>query len=485
MIDNLKGIYSTQLNSHLLNQIENDKQWLLVPYPEEIKLNPEDLEESKDNVKKILKRSGADAVMTSRISKGPKGITIKINLFSGEQGLLLAQQVLSDYSGFETADLKNKIQEQYKLLKQKIPYDGVVLSRKGLLVTINMGKSEGLLENSELSVIQIYKVTRHPKFNFIIGTEKEILGKIKIQKVDEHLSFGSIISEKDDGVIQKNQKFIVDRFVVYPESAITADGKVIDNLNAREDLPVSFGNKAREWLPDNLPTYGRLGVMLGLGTYSIGNNLTAAGGVAATNSLIPSIQGSGEIWINPEWLIHFNLRQFVFSVSNPYPGSAPSRLNVSTSQYTLQFGHNFLLEEKFFGPKVQLLAGYSKLSGYIDQSTPTAFTSMAYSGFLLGIGGSFPLSLESKLPLSLGARLNLYMSPSLDESPVTSGNPTNQISSFNTFAEYRYSNRINIKFALDYDLFSSTFSGSGTRAEAATSASHTMTTVSTGIEYLF
>jgi hypothetical protein len=485
MVDNLKGIYSNPLNEHLLSIVDADKQWQFTSFPNQYLAQPEVFEDSPDKVKQVLNSTGAQALLTSRLSKGPNGISIKFNFYLGKEGKLFIQQRLTDYTGFETSDLKNKVTELYKDIKKRLPYDGVVLSRKGLLVTVNLGINQGLSPNAELSVIQIIKINRHPKFHFLVSSEKEIIGKIKIQKVDDNLSFGTITSEREEGVIQTGFKFNVDTMVDYPEAPLTAEGKIIDELAQKKDGPIAYGNQAREWVPDSDPTYGRVGVLIGLGTYSIGNNLSSAGGVSATNSLIPSIQGTGEIWINPEWLINFNLRQFVFSVTNPYTKSTPGRLNISTSQYTMHAGYNFLLEEKFFGPKIQLSAGYSSLSSYVDQSTPVAFTSMTYSGLVLGVGGSFPLSLESRLPISLGAKLNLFFNPSLSESPVTSGNPSNNITSFNAFGEYRYSNRINVRFVLDYDLFSSNFSGSGTRTESATSASHTMTTVSTGIEYLF
>lgn len=485
MVDNISGIYAKPLSEHLKSLVSQDRQWKQIELPSDIKTSPEELEDKPESVKNILKKTKADALLSTRISKGPKGLTLRMNLFSGKDGLLLAQQILSDYTGFETAELKNQVGLNYESLKRKLPYDGTVLSRRGLLVTIDLGSNQGLRDDQDLTVVQILKVGRHPKFNFLINTEKEILGKIKVKKVEENLSFGTIITERDEGSLVPGQKFIVENFVRYPDIPMSNEGKVLSELGQRKDTQVAFGDNAKEWVPERTPTYGKVEVLFGLSSYQISNNLSSAGGVSATSSLTPAIQVGGEMWFNPNWFAEATLRQFIFSVSNPYSGSSPSKLNVSTSQYSLLGGYNFLVADQFFGPKMQLLGGYSRMTSFVDQSTPVAFTTVNYAGLVFGLGGSVPLESESKLPVTIGARLNFFWNPTLDESPVTSGGSSSKVTSFNAYFEYRQTQRMLFKGSIAYDLFSSTLTGSGSRSESATSISHAMTTLSGGIEYLF
>jgi hypothetical protein len=485
MVDNLSGIYATPLSTQLHSLVSSDKQWSLTSFSKSKFPKPEELEENPELVKSLLKEAKVDGIISSRITKGPQGITLRIKLFSGREGFLLAESTLQNYQGFEISDLRTQVASLYEELKRKIPYDGVLLSRKGTLVTLNLGSQQGALENQEVNVIQIIKVQRHPKFHFLISSEQEILGQIKIKKVDENLSFGTIVSERGEGSLQAGQKFLIKKFVRYPETPITADQKLATDLTQRDDTPVAFGDHAGEWVPDRAPSFGKIEVLLGLSQYTLSNNLTTSGGLSATNSFSPTIQVGGELWINPEWFGTVSLRQYVFSVSNPGGGS-PSKLSVATSQYSLSGGYNFLVAEKFFGPKIQLTAGYSKFSSTVDQSSPmTAFTSQSYSGLMIGVGGSFPLELESKDPISLGASLNLFLTPTLDETPVDSGNSKSNITSFSAFLIYKYSNRLNLKGLINYDLLSSTFTGVGSRGEAASSSSQTITTLAGGIEYQF
>ena len=88
---------------------------------------------------------------------------------------------------------------------KKIPYDALVLSRQGNLITVNLGKKDGIEKGKVLTVIQIIKEQRHPKFGILIKTDKEILGKIKLLKIDDNLSFGKIIVEKEKKIGGENQ----------------------------------------------------------------------------------------------------------------------------------------------------------------------------------------------------------------------------------------------------------------------------------------
>jgi hypothetical protein len=486
MVDNVAGIYSKPLSAHLLSLLADDKQWSANEIVDKQNSTPESYEDHSALAKTLLSKNKVDGFISSRLTKGPQGVTLRLNLFSGKEGLLTAQAIMSNYTGYEVADLRTQLSGLYKELKSKIPYDGVLLSRKGTLVTVNVGSKQGLSENQDLNVIQIVKVQRHPKFNFIVSTDKEILGRVRLKKVEEFLSFGTIVSERDEGVLKPGHKLIVEQFIKYPETPMTADQKIIDALGSRKDQPLAFGDKAGEWVPDKTPTFGKIAVLLGLTQYSLSSNLATSGGLSASNSLVPTIKLDGEMWLSPEWFGAMSLRQYVFSVSNPNGSGSPSKLNVSTSQYSLLAGYNFLIADQFFGPKLQLSAGYSKFSSTVDQSSPlTAFTSQSYSGLMFGLGGSFPLDLESKTPVSLGAKINLFFNPALDESPVDSGSCRNNITSFSGFVDIRQSHRLNYKFVIDYDLFASSFTGTGSRGEVASSSSHSMMSVLGGIEYLF
>lgn len=485
MVDNVSQIYAKPLTLHLRSIVENDRQWVLQTYPDEIKNSPEEFEDKPATVKAALQNAKADALLSSRLTKGPNGISIKLNLFLAKDGLLLAQETLQDYSGFEISDLQAQLGNLYSQLKSKLPYAGTVLSRKNRQVTVNLGTDQGLKDGSELSVVQIIKVVRHPKFHFVVSTEKEIIGKIQIDKAEESLSFGTIVLERSENVLKPGMKVVPINFVVYPPTSKSPDGKILNDLSQRPDSQLSLGENPREWVPAGSPSLGKIGLMLGLGSYAVNNTLSSVGAVNGSQTPTPSIHLDGELWLTTNWYVNLGLRQYILSIDNSYAGSGPGKIGVSSTQTTLQGGYNFLLQDTFFGPKFQILGGYSKFASTVDTSSPMAYTSLSFSGLALGLAGSLPVSEE--MPLTVGAKLMYYLNTSVDESPVNSGSSTSgKITSFSMFGTYRWTEHMNIRGELMYDLFSASFSGTGSRgADSATSASHALTTFAGGIEYLF
>lgn len=484
-VDNVSGIYAKPLTEHLADLLQKDKQWTLVDYPSQAKTTPEEVYEKPDVVQNIYKKSGAQALVAGRISKGPNGITLRLHLFAGQSGYPLSSETLTDYGGFEISEVKTQLEELFMRMRHKLPYSGTLLSRRGQLVTINIGATLGLKENTEITAIQLMKVTRHPKFHFITSSETTIMGKILVTKVEDYLSFGQILSEREEGVLTPGTKVLVSEFVSYPLAPTTADGTALPGLQQRADAPLAYGEHPKEWTPEQAPTFGKVGIMFGLGSYDI-NNALSTQGVSAGNQTVPSIHVGGEMWITQNWFASFGLKQYAFSVPNNLSGSTPGKLNVSTLQTSLLGGYNFLVADDFWGPKIQLMMGMATIASTVDQSTPAAFNSMNFGGLNFGVAGMFPLETSQKKPFYLGGRLYYFLNPTVSESPTSSGSGSSaQISSFAATGDYRYSERMGIHMELMFDLMSASFSGAGTRTPSASSASHTITTLAAGIEYYF
>jgi hypothetical protein len=484
MADNVSDVYAKPLTSQLRNIVEMDRQWDLRTFPESSRNTPEKFEDQPELVKATLKKAGTDALIATRLTKGPSGISVKMNLFLAHDGLLFAQENLENYQGFEIADLRSQLEDMYRHLKSKMPYSGIVLSRRNQQVTLNMGSQHGVKEGSSLSVIQIIKLNRHPRFQFAVSAEKEIIGRLQINKVEESLSFGSITLEREENIIQPGMKVLPIDFVAYSPTIRAGDGKIVNDISSRPDAPLVLGERPSEWAPQDPPTIGKFGFMLGLGSYAVNNTLTETGAVGSVQTLTPSVHLDGELWLTTHWLVGLGLKQYILSAENNLAGSSPSRVNISSSQIALQFGYNFLLSQDFFGPKFQVLGGFTKFQAIADTTIPTAYTNVDFSGMALGVAGSIPVSEE--FPLSIGAKVLFYLSPTLNESPVTTGSSSvARMSSFSVYGSYRWTERMSLRGELIYDLFGASFSGVGTRNDSGTSMSHTLTTFAGGLEYLF
>jgi hypothetical protein len=483
VVDNLGGIYSQPLKEALLKSISDEKQWGIEDLTSS-KTSPEEFLESTKAVQEILKKSKSDALLTARISKGPSGLTLKIWLFVGISGKVLVQDVLENLEIFDLKEVQTQFISLYFRLKGKLPYRGIVLSRKGLLVTINYGSLQGAKADEEINVIQLLSATRHPKFNFITSVDQEIMGTIRLSKVEESLSFGVIVKERSEGTVRPLSKVIPKDFVIYPDATVDARTKDVTKLNERADSQVALGDGPKEWVPVKQPSYGRIGLQLGLGTMSYNTALVSSGPINGSNSIVPNIKLESELWLNPYWFANFNLKQSVLTLNNSLSGSSPGRLNASTQRYDFAVGYNFLVQEEFFGPKIQISFGSMKYASFVDASSPLAFSSAAFSGLFINVGGSFPV--EPSSPLTLGANMYYMLSPRGSESPVTSGeSSSSRVNVFSFHGGYRTSAQVRIKGSVDFETYGSTFSGVGSRSESASSLSQRLISATGGIEYSF
>ncbi len=480
--DNVGGIYSRAVDEHLTELINRDQQWSLTKFPANVSVKSELLDETPADVKKLLSTSNAEALLSTKIIKGPKGMSITMTLFVGREGLPLLQETLKDYQGFDIADVRSEVQRLFESVKNRMPFRGTVLSRRGQQVTINLGSAYGLKPGMNVSVVQIIKVNRHPKLKIMVGTEKEVLGRIQLFKVENSLSFGSVVMEKDPGVVTVGAKIFPEEYVKYAAPVITPGGKLLQDLSTRPDKEVAFGESPQEWRPEPPPQFGKIELLAGISSFSQNTTLTGAGSFDGSSSFVPNVAVRGEMWLNSSWYVGFGLRQAVFSIDNGLAGSTPSKLNGSLSQYGVNAGYNILLTNDFFGPKLQLNAGYLSSTFSIDDSTPIAVTRAQYGGLVVGFAGQFPIS--EMVPIDLGAKFDFYLNPSLSENK-SSGSSSNRINSFGFFMDYKLREKFKIRGELLFDYFSSDFSGTGSRPDPATSSSYKMTTLMGGVQWLF
>lgn len=469
--DNAQGIFARPLESDVQNRLTQSHHVDVVPMNIAGPLMTlSELEENPEKVKQ-LNTMGADGFLAGQIVKTPKGININLSLFSARDGKLFQTAQTKNFPKYGIEELKI---EQAKLLQQlmkTIPYSGVVLSRDNQKVTLSLGRSDGVKEGQLVSVIQLLSAQRHPKFNFVLGFEKETIGKIRLMKVDQRLSFGQIVVEKEKGFIEKGSKIGPLEEVVYedPMMATPAQG------NAEEKI----------WRPLPAPSFGQIGAMVGLSAFSRNTNIQNDNSYDASNSFAPLVGLAGELWLTPQWSIHGKMRQAIISVNNPKAGS-PSKLSQSFGAYNFDVGYMFRFGTDASAPFVEPILGFFNYKLFVDDATPQVYTSMEYSGVRLGARGMVPVTDDGSW--SVGGEAYLALAANLSESPAHSGDSSkNSINQIGVFGVRRMSPRLNLRLQLDYELYSTTFSGSGNlnTNQSATSASQIYTTFTGGVYYMF
>lgn len=478
--DNADGIFARPIEEEVKRTIDNDHRWNLLPSTAVVSSSSVKLLQLDPKVAKTLAQSTeADAFIVGRVVRMAEAVEIQLGLFLKADSKLLLEEKSGEIGRTDIPGLKVEAQNLTKKLIAKIPYDGKVMSRVGERVTLNLGKIDGVKEGQVLSVVQISSMVRHPKFDFLVNTEKVLLGKLLVLKAEDQLSFARITSEKEKGAISIGNKVAGLQFVEY-----TDDTTQLSAFSAKAQK-VSFGENPQPWVPVDPPGFGRVGARLGVGLFDAATQLNNAGSIAASNSAYPHIAIDGEVWITPSWMVTAKLQQAVIKIPND-ASSSPKNLNQALGFYEVLAGYNIRMNEHIWGPEVAVLAGWYNYRLFVDDSDPRTFTTFAFSGPKIGVRGALPFGPSQEW--RFGAEFYLYLSPKLSETPVQSGDrSSNTINHFGVFGGKRLGERLMITGHLDFMQATVNFSGLGTRGggESASSASQRHTQLSAGIHYFF
>lgn len=483
--DNLNGLFAEPINELIKANIEANHQWDFVPSQiTNNGLNPDDLIMNQDRTIKASGNLKADGIFFAGLRKNPKDLLIEINLFSLKNGKLVARSAKNIPNDSTLDIIKSEMNSLFNEVVQKIPYEGTILSRIGNRVTVDVGELNGSTPGAELSVVRIIAVERHPSLGFILKTEKDILGKIRIVKTSKFLSFADVVTEKEPGVISKDAKIVGLNFVRYSAKPWIKSSTLPPKALVNDSNKTIYGEDPEIWKPEFPPTFGKIGLTLGIGEYANSINLTNDRQLNTLNMFYPRLIIEGEIWLNPTWYVSYMVGQGLSPMNNPSVGATPGKQTHALTEYGMTLGGNYLLRNDFFGPKMYGELGFYNYKMLIDASTPESLQSTYYFAMIAKLGGMFPVSADGDW--SLGAELTFYLWPALRESPLTSGESSStSVNHFYMFTETEFSARIRGRAGVEFRSFNTKFNGDGTRTVDAIEMSQRYTNLKIGLSYLF
>lgn len=502
--DNVNGIYSNPIQKLLVDLLQSDKVWGYSEFPEfEKKIFIEKFDSQPNDVIEVLEKTKSQGLLTAFVTKGPRGLNAKLKLFTQDQGLILIEESFLDINTFEISKLREIFVTMYHNIKNKLPYRGYVLSRRGLDVTLNLGSINGIQAGQELVLAQILKINRHPKLKIMIGAEKEIIAKLKVTKVEPYLSFAQIIFEKETGVVDIGAKVLPTEYVGYPIPQINAEGVVLGDAYAKapkpeiatEDAitPKSSENAINEGKAQLLDKHNSSGVLTAQGVitqYNESTSLLSGVNPNTSNSLAPGAYLGAQLYFFDRLIfVDFNTQMNMFSGDNNLSGSTPYHLSYTFSRYTAAVGYDYMLnndnnEGDEDNPiKLTAALGFTSIKTDVSTTTPTSLTSTETAALDLQLKAEMPLAPD--YPLTVGAKFDLFLSPNFSESPVNSGSGKASLTSLGLFGIYPVSDKLRIRADLGVTNISATFSGAGTRTNPSASTSIQTLNEQLGVEYLF
>ncbi|MEM7647267.1 MAG: hypothetical protein AAF203_10175, partial [Pseudomonadota bacterium] len=161
-VDNVNGIYARAVDGHLKDLIAKNHQW---DFSETnmtgALVQPEELVGHPKKVTALNQYINSDGFFISDIRKDPKGLMIRLYLFSARSGDLVTEENRT-LPQDNTQKVLNAISMMMASIINRIPYDGMVLSRTDQRVTLNLGGKDNLQVGQTLNAVKIIGAKKHP-----------------------------------------------------------------------------------------------------------------------------------------------------------------------------------------------------------------------------------------------------------------------------------------------------------------------------------
>lgn len=485
--DNVMGVYASPLSTFLSEELAKGKfldTKLLSGGKTEWDINQ--LKAEPTNTAQKIKDVSVDAIIHLQVSKGPMGLRYELGLFTAKSGLLWAYVDYLEKAKMDLEYGKDIVRKLSQQLLSQLPFQGLILSRNGNKVTVGRGQLGGVKPDQEIDVIQIVGVTRHPQFQFVTEVQKQVVGRIHITSIDETMSFGYIMFEKEPQSLEVGHKLLIREPIFYPTLASSKNEPVVDHLLSRSDGAVVLQGTSKEWTPEDPPSFGRAHFLFGLGAFGAGSKFETSGSKKETSPYAGNAGVDLDLWLTQRWSLYFAFNQGTADLNNPIDGSTPLTITFALQNIKMGFGYDLGLSDDVDGPRMKIHLTNSQFKTRATESLPTSYTGSTFTGTAVGLVGFLPLTEESK-KWGMGAEFWYHLSPRIKESPVKSGASSSvEMSELAWLLSYKLNSKVSWTSKYSMNTYRSRFSGQGTRVgEVVSSSEYTWKYVNVGMEYLF
>ena len=252
-----------------------------------------------------------------------------------------------------------------------IPYDAKINGVLGDQITLDVGKGYPINIGQKFLIKRPVQTRKHPLLKKIVDWETLILAEGKIFNISDNQALGIIKAYKGD------KKVIAGDWVRLEE--FKEEDKEVKNDEE---------NKANE-------SPGTLGVL----------SLALFGSSSSVDTKTPtdSNRMSGNIfgvdlrvegWITREYFAAIEIERALGSLKETSGNPTKSSVNVNNSTFKLTGGYKYLPIGFFYGPQIDVYAGYVKHTFDLDVSENDGFGKNSISGIVLGTAVNIPLNRE-------------------------------------------------------------------------------------------
>ena len=307
-----------------------------------------------DNVLRIIaEKTKSGSIIRIKLKHLAKGIEVFFKVYGKNgQDVYFSEKAVLDKDDVDI--IVQTIKNRLDAYKDTIPYDGLIKGVLGNQFTVDVGKSFGIFNDSEVSIKRVTGRKVHPLLKEIVDWDTDEIAVGKIFHAGMNQSQGQVSryssSKKlkvGDWVNLKNRK-----------------GGVVESQRYNESNRYSFGK------------LGEFGLFMSIGDgkatiHRTANRTSLSGGVFGVDLMT-------EIWMTRKYWTGLDVSRQYGTLKGDATNSA------EISKVRAKFGYKYLPMGFFHGPQVDAFLGYARNKFSMETNASAGLTDFTFKGFLDG-----------------------------------------------------------------------------------------------------
>ena len=331
----------------------------------------------RENLPQFLKQK---EVLQTVGEKLKVGSLIRVALVSEIQGLEAQLEIhaengediyFSEKTILKTDDIElisNTIIGWLEMYSKTIPYDAKINGILGDQLTLDVGKGYPIQIGQPFIVKRPIKKKKHPLLKKIVDWDTELLAEGKVFNISENQALGMVKTYKDDKKLAAGDWVRLGPM----KEAVATD---VDVEDKKDESPGSLGI---------------LSVAL-FGSSSSVDTSTPGGSKRMSGNLF-GLDFRVEAWITRQYFAAMEVMRSLGSMKKSSGSPDKKQINANNGSFKLTGGYKYLPIGFFYGPQIDIYAGYASHTFDLDYSATDGFGKNTISGLLFGTAANIPIN---------------------------------------------------------------------------------------------
>lgn len=323
----------------------------------------------KEVIKTVAEKLQVGSIIRVALVNELKGVEIQLDV-NGEDGedLYFSEKALITTDDIDA--ISQHVKNWLDTYSKTIPYDAKINGILGDQITLDVGKGYPIQVGQGFVVKRPVKKMKHPLLKKIVDWDTDVLAEGRVFSISDNQALGMVKVYKSDKKLVGGDWVRLEPF----KQEVINDPNLEDK---KEEEP------------------GTLGILsIGLfGTSSSVDTSTPTGSKRASGHLL-GFDFRAEGWITRQYFAAIQVARSIGKLKETSGEIEKSSANASFGVFKLTGGYKYLPIGFFYGPQIDIYAGYANYVFDVDYSKADGFGKSNISGILLGVAANVPINRE-------------------------------------------------------------------------------------------